>query len=167
MRFVKRTNQVECNKIYLPMSGWMLDGGANLAGDSGAVAGGEALKGVLVVGGDRGRCFSMTCDWNASMETHESPQAEQYMTGGGGGAFLASGETAAARGGWLISGCAGSVSTGVDFRGGGASSTPAPSGRPSLSSPSSSSSSSATSENSSDDSLIVRSLKLASATTWA
>jgi hypothetical protein len=65
---------------YLPTSGWMLDG-ANLAGDSGA-AGGEALKGVLVVGGDRGRCFSMTCDWNASMETHESPQAEQYMTGG-------------------------------------------------------------------------------------
>jgi hypothetical protein len=146
---------------YLPTSGWMLDG-ANLAGDSGA-AGGEALKGVLVVGGDRGRCFSMTCDWNASMETHESPQAEQYMTGGGGAFLAASGETA--RGGWLISGCAGSVSTGVDFRGGGASSTPAPSGSPSLSSPSSSSSSSATSENSSDDSLIVRSLNLASATT--
>lgn len=74
----------------------MLDG-ANLARDS--AAGGEVLRGILV-GGDRGRCFSMTCDWNASIETHESPQAEQYIAGG---AFLSSNGGDTTRGGSLIS----------------------------------------------------------------
>lgn len=59
-------------------------GGANLAGDS--VVGEQELTGV-VEGGDKGGCFSMTCDWNASIEIHDSPQTEQNMAGG---AFLAS-----------------------------------------------------------------------------
>lgn len=60
---------------YLPMSGL---GGANLAGDT--AAGGEDVTGV-VGGGDKGGCFSMTCNWNASMEIHDSPQTEQNMAG--------------------------------------------------------------------------------------
>ena len=96
-----------------------------MAGDS--TTGGGDLTGVLGGGGDGGRCFSMTCNWNASIEEQDSPQAEQYI----GGLLASIGGGDATRGG----GSGGIVDSA--FLGGGGASSVA-SGRPSLSSPSSS-----------------------------